>query len=370
MADPPDRVESDSSATITISPSDVLHEDLILHHIAAAESGNGEQASPVTAWLGSLDAILVLGGGVPLSPEEPPFYVRRRCDVVARLFDHISKKQAKLEESARRPLPAVVCLSAGTAHLPQYINPVDGLPLWESTASAAYLLGHTAHPVPSEHVYAETTSYDTISNAFFARTTFTDVAGWRKVLVVTNEFHIRRSKAIFDWIFQAPLNDNDGRGGDGYEMYYLSCDNVGLTSDEVAIRGSHEAHGEYNVITNLSPRYSSVRGVWEFLTTKHDFYSAVKLVARSQGSLGEAGASDMLKSSYGGSQRKVSSLSGIRYEGDTGTITFSLSFGVFRTAGLLAMVLLTVLCAVKRFGIKKTILSRLVSRPRKKLRHP
>jgi uncharacterized SAM-binding protein YcdF (DUF218 family) len=46
---------------------------------------------------------------------------------------------------------------------------------------------HPKYPVGEERLFVETTSYDTISNAYFARTGFADVAGWRKVLVVTNE---------------------------------------------------------------------------------------------------------------------------------------------------------------------------------------
>jgi uncharacterized SAM-binding protein YcdF (DUF218 family) len=63
----------------------------------------------------------------------------------------------------------------------------DSIALWESTSSAAYLMHHPRYPVGEERLFVETTSYDTISNAYFARTGYTDVAGWRKVLVVTNE---------------------------------------------------------------------------------------------------------------------------------------------------------------------------------------
>ena len=47
--------------------------------------------------------------------------------------------------------------------------------LWESTACAAYLMNHAQYPVPGDLVYVETTSYNTKSNAFFARTTMMDI---------------------------------------------------------------------------------------------------------------------------------------------------------------------------------------------------
>ena len=69
-----------------------------------------------------------------------------------------------------------------------WINVIQSfVALWESTACAAYLMNHPKYPVEERLLYVETSSYDTISNAFFARSTMTDVAGWRKLLIVTNE---------------------------------------------------------------------------------------------------------------------------------------------------------------------------------------
>jgi hypothetical protein len=98
-----------------IRPGDIIDEDSLLSALSKSNS------SEYTSWLNSLDVILVLGGGVPLAPLEPPVYVQRRCDVVAELLGMLGKSDNKAA------LPNVLCLSAGTAHLPQYILPVDGL---------------------------------------------------------------------------------------------------------------------------------------------------------------------------------------------------------------------------------------------------
>jgi hypothetical protein len=158
-----------------------------------------------------LDAVLVLGGGRPARPDDPPPYVKRRCDdavcVVRRRKELVQQQQqiSRLNRSSpSRRLP-VLCLSAGTAHVPQLINPATGLPVWESTASAAYLLkrhkdlfeddeGQQEVGVDGSNrraalpgLFVETTSYDTLGNAFYARTSHADWNGWRTLLVVTSE---------------------------------------------------------------------------------------------------------------------------------------------------------------------------------------
>ena len=164
-------------------------EDLFLGSAAEIESGKiyyfqkDDVPHDVTQ---SLDAIFVLGGGIPSSVNSPPEYVKLRCDAAIGVCKQVSEVTGDI--------PAVVCLSAGTAHLPQLLSD-DGLPVWEATASAAYILEST-ETIPEEKIFAETTSYDTISNAYFARTSHAEVAGWRNILVITSEvFHFRFFKA-------------------------------------------------------------------------------------------------------------------------------------------------------------------------------
>lgn len=300
-----------------INPGAVINEDDLWFH--------DELSSNASSWLQSVDVVLLLGGGVPLSPTAPPIYVQRRCDVVARIIHQVRSSRSSSSDEEEVD---VICLSAGTAHLPQYILPNSGLPLWESTASAAYLINHTRYPVNSDHVYVETTSYDTISNAFFARTTMMDIhsqqqhddgstltneiktknkkkKSWRNVLVVTNEFHIGRTKAIFDWIFNAPSSFPSSASASRYNMYYLSCNNVGLDNEAISARKAHEIRGEMNVRHTLAPTHPTIQDIWTFLVTKHDFYCATKLVERSSISLVNdedncmSNSNAMLKLSYG-----------------------------------------------------------------------
>jgi len=224
-----------------------------------------------------IDAIFVLGGGAPKSLYEPPVYVQRRCDDAAA----IRFWNAKEEE-----IP-ILTISAGTAHLPQLLSN-EGLPVWESTSSAAYL--QKQHNIVS-NVYVETTSYDTIGNAFFARINHADIVGWRKIIIITNEFHIVRTKAIFDWIFGVGKNN-------GYELYYFSSKNVGLEEEALEARKEHEERSAINVSQKLAPQYQTMKEVWSFINKNHDLYTAQKLIAGATNV--DNVRSEKLKASYGG----------------------------------------------------------------------
>mmetsp|Transcript_14974 Transcript_14974/g.22672 ORF Transcript_14974/g.22672 Transcript_14974/m.22672 type:complete len:310 (+) Transcript_14974:60-989(+) len=247
------------------------------------------------------DAILVLGGGVPEDIRKPPIYTQERCRAASEVY-HRLQNQA---QSSGAP-PKILTLSAGTAHLPQALS-ADGLPIWESTASAAYLIHEL--DVPPQDLFAETTSYDTISNAFFARLNFCDIAQWRKLLVITNEFHMERTKIIFDWIFHAPSdtmkNDNYSGGDESpYELFYLSVPDVGLSEDAIKARREKEGKSAATVKNHLSQKYTSIEKVFEFLTSEHSFYTASSLVERG---MDDGTAQDkvgkLVQDSYGGISR-------------------------------------------------------------------
>lgn len=133
----------------------------------------------------SLELILILGGGSPSSLESPPLYVQRRCDDAASIVRRRQETNQQIKGRTDDTIP-ILCLSAGTAHAPQLMG-ADGVPIWESTASAAYLMKEHSNLIHSRNVYVETTSYDTIGNAYFTRTSHTDINGWRNILIITSE---------------------------------------------------------------------------------------------------------------------------------------------------------------------------------------
>ncbi|OEU09797.1 hypothetical protein FRACYDRAFT_194788 [Fragilariopsis cylindrus CCMP1102] len=238
--------------------------------------------------INKLDVILVLGGGKPKSIHHPPLYVEKRCDDAIEILSRrrrrrTGKTSGDISSNRRRNTTttnnnelAILCLSAGTAHLSQLLS-LDGLPIWESTACASYILSKMKE---SEEIYVETTSYDTIGNAFYARTSHTDIMkNWNTLLIITNEFHMERTQKIFNWIYSLDNNDDEGSSSTNYELYFLQSPNIGLSSEAITARKQRE-HQSSIYIDQLVQEKTTLQQVYQFLTKDHSLYTAQYLIDR------------------------------------------------------------------------------------------
>ncbi len=133
------------------------------------------------------DAILIPGGGVKNNGELPP-WVKARLDHAIKIRD----------------TEYIITLSAGTVYKcpPRDEN---GFPIFESVAAAQYLINHVVNP---DAILTETSSYDTVGNAYFSRVIHVEPGGFKRLRVITSNFHMPRTKAIFQWMYS--LNSQAG----------------------------------------------------------------------------------------------------------------------------------------------------------------
>ncbi|CAE7444546.1 yabN, partial [Symbiodinium necroappetens] len=144
----------------------------------------GEKAEDASPHL-----VVVPGGGLT-AEGSPPLWVRRRLQEAASLyFAYVRSGQRA----------AVMMLSAGTPHKPMPRDPHSGFQVLEAEANARCLIRD--FNVPPQDVFEESWSLDTIGNAYMLRTTHTDIAGWRRLTIISNQFHMPRIRAIFDKVF-------------------------------------------------------------------------------------------------------------------------------------------------------------------------
>lgn len=138
--------------------------------------------------------LIVLGGGVNKEGVMPPW-------IHARL-------EKTLEEWNEHKYDYLIATGKGRA---QYGHT-------EAAMIARYLAGKG---IPKNKILIEDKSTSTIENAYFCRVNFLDRLQLRKVTIVTNQFHINRAKATFQFIL-----------GENYAVDMASSNDVGIPDYE------------------------------------------------------------------------------------------------------------------------------------------
>ena len=191
------------------------------------------------------DAVIVPGGGVRAGGELPA-WVKNRFDLA-------------IERSNTAP---IVCLSAGTTHRP---NPLDetGRVIFEASAGGQYLL---RRGIEAERIFLEPASWDTIGNAYFARTIHTDPRGWRKLLVITSEYHMPRTEVLFRWVFGLVPEQ-------GYSLQFEAVPDVGLRPELLEARQQRE-RSSLAALATMAQRIRTLPDMHQWLFTQHAAYGA------------------------------------------------------------------------------------------------
>lgn len=197
------------------------------------------------------DAILIAGGGVRDGGELPP-WIRRRFDRAMELHsgEHL------------------IALSGGTVHRPPPLDSA-GFPILESIAGARYLM---KRGVLASKILVETSSYDTIGNALFARLIHTDPRGFRRILMITSEFHMERTVEIFRWVFAASPDH-------GYDLHFEATENTGIAAADLEARRPQE-QSRISDLQPLKERLRTLPDIHQWLFTEHAAYAPGQKPAR------------------------------------------------------------------------------------------
>lgn len=161
--------------------------------------------------------IFVLAGGLDNLGRNHP-WVKDRLDIAYRLYEIKRRK--------------IIILGGGTYHKPPHLNR-DKFVIHESTMGAKYLLDKG---VKAEDLYREWGSYDTIANGFFSLLNFVIPMGIKSVLVITSDFHMPRSEAIFKWIYKLWTNNNNMK----CELGFLEVSTKYLDNEIIQARSDRE----------------------------------------------------------------------------------------------------------------------------------
>jgi len=195
------------------------------------------------------DGILVPGGGLLNDGSLPPWTTAR--------LEHA----LKYKDQCRW----FILLSGGTVHKPPPLSE-SGFPIFESRQAAEYLISAGLDP---KQILTEICSYDTIGNAYFSRLLFTEPLQLEKLLIVTSNFHMPRTRKIFEWIFQLQPSLLE------YQLVFESTPDNGLSQQALAARVQREK----NSLANLKSKILEIRSLDDFhiwLYSEHAAYTPNK----------------------------------------------------------------------------------------------
>jgi hypothetical protein len=192
------------------------------------------------------DAILIPGGGVRAGGTLPA-WVAARFDLALQL----------------RGDSFLMPLSLGTPHRPP---PLDerGFPIAEAAAGARYLM---QRGVERARILIESCSYDTIGNAYFSRVVHVIPRGFSRLLVITSEFHMPRTEAVFRWIYSLP------GGADSCSVDFRSTPNIGIEEAALSIRLEKEC-ASLAAARALQATITSLAALHGWLFSEHGAYAA------------------------------------------------------------------------------------------------
>jgi hypothetical protein len=192
------------------------------------------------------DAILIPGGGVREGGRLPEY--------VAARFD----RALSLAGDA-----FLVPLSAGTPHRPPPLD-ARGCPLTEARAGADHLV---ARGIDRSRILIEESSFDTIGNAYFSRVIHAMPRGFRRILVITSDFHMPRTEAVFRWVYglDAP--------GPTCAVDFETVPDTGIDADALDARLLKEQQS-LDLLAPLAARIRTLAALHLWLFTEHDAYAA------------------------------------------------------------------------------------------------
>lgn len=193
------------------------------------------------------DAVIVLSGGLT-DRGTPNACVTARLDTAAPFI-----AEAKF----------VILNSRGTPHKPPPLSS-SGFPIDESVASAEYLV--SVHNIETDKILLDSWSMDTIGNAFFALNNHVIPRGLTNIVVVTSEFHMMRSRLIFDHIFS--LNPASSA-----PITYVSSPDCGIDADALLARREKEESSAHHYKEQNMKIITDLRSLNNFIFSIHGAYS-------------------------------------------------------------------------------------------------
>ena len=252
---------------------------LSLTHASATEGTASADGTPKVG-------IVVLGGGVTSDGLVYP-HTELRILKAVEIYRQLTTPSAGTGTDVV-PVVTMMPLSGGTPHKPPPRDS-DGFPIAEATAAARVMI--EKYDIPPDSIREESWSIDTLGNSYFLRQLLVVPGRYDKLIIITNNWHMHRTKAMFEYVFSLPdsisTTTTTTTGGDGMnshprpqvELNFVSVE-AGLPADTLAAREKREAASLASFNNQVKAQFNDVESFSKFIFTKHGSYSSSRLLQK------------------------------------------------------------------------------------------
>lgn len=117
--------------------------------------------------------------------------------------------------------------------------------------------------IPADSILLEEESKDTLGNAYFTKVNFLEKNNWKKVVIVTSDFHFERTKYIFNLVL-----------GHDYSIDYVLSETGVLQEKQIElVEQEKKTIQALKEIIGTSVRTGDTKAIQNILLTKHPGYS-------------------------------------------------------------------------------------------------
>ena len=199
------------------------------------------------------DGIFVLAGGINNKGKCHPWVINR-LDLAIEYYHKYNQN--------------IYCLGGGTYHKPPILND-SKFCIHESTSCAEYLI---SKGIPPNKIYKEWSSYDTIANGFFGFLHFIIPLKLKNIILITSNFHMNRSKAIFEWLKNIHNLD--------IKINYVIATDDDIDSELIQIRTKREIKSLDSFNNNIVSKINDFDTAHKWFYTEHKAYSSHSEIIR------------------------------------------------------------------------------------------
>lgn len=154
----------------------------------------------------------------------------------------------------------IYCIGGGTYHKPPILNIYNHV-IHESKSCANYLI---KSGFDSKRIRREWASYDTIANGFFSFLNFIIPLQINEIILITSEFHMKRTKVIFDFLNNIfKLNT---------KIFYIESDN-NMDDELLQIRINREEKSRKQFIDNIVNKINKTYDFMNWFYNEHNAYN-------------------------------------------------------------------------------------------------